>query len=61
MNIRGPLKITIEGPPGAGKTLISNILKSKLDELNILWVEFSEGAEYQDLGQRISIIERQIS
>lgn len=59
MKIAGSIRITIEGKQGSGKTQLSGLVKDALDERGINWMEFSEGAEYKDYGQKISIIEKQ--
>lgn len=57
MNIKGPIVITIEGPPGSGKSQIFEYLLNELADLGV--VGFSEGAEVQNVGQIISVVEKQ--
>lgn len=59
MKITGPIKITIEGAQASGKSQLTEAIMKMLDAENILYVGFSEGAEFKDYGQLISIIEKQ--
>ena len=57
MNIKGPIIITIEGPQGSGKTQIFEYLLNEFADIGV--VGFSEGAEVENVGQIISVVEKQ--
>lgn len=60
MNIKGPITVIIQGSQGSGKTQLANMIIEHLEAKSVSVARVAENQKVPDIGQRVTIIEKQI-